>query len=252
VAENLEAAQKYDLVEQFVFLNNTLENSLQQKTYDAFIAKIKDSNYITKLPDAGICPLPLGPNNAPIVEINSPTSGQTFAAGTNMTISGSVRVLESVNSFTVTIDGSPISGASVNADGTYSVTYSIPSSMSGNHTVLVSVEDNKGQSGSSSVNFSVTPSSNSVNITAPTNGQTISSFPVNLSATVSGTPTLVKFVIKKSDNSYTKPDIIAVKSGSNWVSTWSDNSGGNGDYIIKAIATINGTDYESTPVTVTY
>jgi membrane peptidoglycan carboxypeptidase len=249
VAENLEAAQKYDLVEKYVFLNNTLENSLQQKTYDNYIAGAKDSNYITKLPDSGICPLPLGPNNSPVVEINSPTSGQSFTAGTNMTISGSIRVLESVDSFTVTIDGSLISGTSLNVDGTYSVTYSIPSDMSGDHTVLVSVEDNKGKSGSKSVNFSVKASTNSVNITSPADGVTVS-FPVNLRATVSGTPTLVKFVINKSDNSYST-EKIATKSGSNWVATWGDG-GGNGNYIIKAIATINGSNYESGVVTVTY
>lgn len=250
IAENLEAAQKYDLVKKYVFLNNTLENSLQQKTYDNHIAGSKDSNYITKKPESGICPLPLGPDNSPVVEIKTPTSGQSFKKGTNMTISGNVRVLESVDTFTVNIDGNPVSGTSVNADGTYSVTYTIPSDMSsGNHTVLVSVKDNKGKTGSQSVNFSVVASAASVTINSPANGVSIG-FPVELSASVSGTPSSVQFFISKVENSFSKT-LGASQSGSEWIATW-DSHGGSGNYTIRARAIIEGTAYDSNTITVTY
>lgn len=251
IAENEAAARKYKLIEDYVFLNNDLENSLQQGTYDKFVSSIKDGNYITQKPESAICPLPLGPDNAPVIEINTPTSGQVYEAGSNMTITGNVRALESISSFTVNIDGAPISGATVNADGAYSVTYSIPSTTtSGSHTVTVAATDNYGKTDSKAVNFTVVDPSASIIINSPSNGVNIS-FPVNLSASVSDTPTSVQFFISKSGGGYSKT-IGATKSGSNWVATWSDNSWGNGDYTIRARAIISGTAYDSTTITVTY
>ena len=251
VASNVEDAKKYDLLEQYIFLNNKLENSYQQSTYDKFVAGIKKANYISDIPDSAICPLPLGPDNAPVVEISIPTSNQQFNAGSNMNITGNVRVLESVDTFTVSIDGNPVGGAAVNADGTYSVTYAIPVSMSGgNHTVLVSVKDNKGKIASQSVNFLVTSTTSLMQMVSPSNGVSIS-FPVSLKATVSGTATSVKFIVTKSDSTYTK-EVYAILSGSDWVSTWTDNSGGTGDYSIKARGVVGGITYDSSSITVTY
>ena len=251
IAENIEAAKKYDLVEEKVFINNKLENSYQQTTYDKFLAGIKDANYIIEKPESGVCPLPLGPNNAPVVEINTPTVGQEFTSGNNMTISGNVRVLESVDTFTVSIDGSPISGASLNADGTYSVTYSIPVGITpGTHTISLTAVDNYGESDNKSVNISIKSSAVTVNISSPANGVNIS-YPVNLSATVSDSASTVQFFIEKVANSYSKT-VPASKSGPNWTATWNDSSGGNGDYTIKARAIVSGVAYDSNTITVTY
>jgi membrane carboxypeptidase/penicillin-binding protein PbpC len=251
IAENLEAAQKYELVEERVFINNELENSYQQSTYDRFLVGIKKANYILEKPESGICPLPLGPDNAPVVEINTPTVGQEFTSGNNITISGNVRALESVSTFTVNVDGSPISGASLNGDGTYSVTYAIPVGITpGTHTISVSAVDNYGKTDNKSVNVSIKSSAVTVNISSPANGVTIS-YPVNLTATVSGTASTVQFFIEKSGSSYSKT-VPASKSGSNWVATWNDSSGGNGDYTIKARAIVSGTAYDSNTITVTY
>jgi membrane carboxypeptidase/penicillin-binding protein PbpC len=251
IAENEVAARKYNLGEEFVFLNNTLENSLQQNTYDKYVDNMKGTNYITQKPESGICPLPLGPNNAPVVEIDGPTSGQSFQAGGNMNIHGSVRVLETVTSFTVNVDGSPVSGANLNEDGTYSVTYSIPLTMSsGNHTILVSAVDNYGKTDSKSVNFTVVSPSITVSINSPSNGVNIH-FPVDLSATVSETPSSVQFFISKDGGVYSQT-IGATQTGSNWTATWNDDTGGNGDYTIKARAIVSGTAYDSNSITVTY
>jgi membrane peptidoglycan carboxypeptidase len=250
IAENEEVARKYDLLEEYVFLNNDLENSLQQSTYDKFVESIDDANYITEKPESGICPLPLGPNNAPVVELDNPKSGQEVKAGNNLKISGTVRALESIETFTVSIDGNPISGATLKDDGTYSVTYSVPIGMSvGNHTVLVSARDNYGKTDSASVNFKVISNSSSVSINSPSNGVTVA-FPVDLSATVTGTATVVQFIITKEDDSYTKT-IPATPSGSTWSATWNDNSGGNGNYTIQVKATIGASQYTDS-VTVTY
>jgi membrane peptidoglycan carboxypeptidase len=251
IAENLEAARKYNLVDDYIFINNELENSIQQKTYDRYIANIKGSKYITEKPDSGICPLPLGPNNAPVIEINSPTAGQEYQVGSSMTISGTVRVLESVDTFTASIDGNQISGTSINADGTYSFVYVIPNSMSaGTHTLLMSVEDNKGKTATKSVNFSVSASAIQVSLNSPANGVNIS-FPVNLKATVSETASSVNFYISKSGGGYSKI-VPASLNGGNWMANWTDSSGGTGNYTIKARAIVSGTAYDSPSVTVTY
>jgi len=251
IADNLEAAQKYDLVEEYVLINNTIANTYQQGAYEKFLLGIKDSKYLVKTPESGVCPLPLGPNNAPVVEINTPISGEVVAQGGTLTISGSVRVLESVSEFTVSVDSNPISGASINADGTYSVTYLIPSDMTlGNHTVTVGVIDNLAKSSSNSVIFTVTVSLSPVTLTAPADGVTIV-FPVTLQASVTETPSSVQFFVNKVDDSYSTT-LGAVQSGDSWVATWADTAGGNGDYTIKARAIISGTAYDSAIVTVTY
>jgi membrane peptidoglycan carboxypeptidase len=252
IAENAEKAKEYDLVEEYIFLNNDLENSLQQSTYDKFVKNIDDKNYLVEKPDSAVCLLPLGPNNSPVVEINSPSSGQEYEIGSNMNIKGSVRVLESIDTFTVTIDGNPISGASVKEDKTFSVTYSIPSSLSpGTHTITVSVKDNLGKTGNKSVNFTATSASVSVTLSSPADGVSIG-FPVNLSATISGeSPTSVQFIISKVGGGYSKT-IDGADSGSNWTASWNDSSGGNGEYNIKARAIINGLGYDSDSSTVEY
>jgi membrane peptidoglycan carboxypeptidase len=252
IAENEEAARKYNLGEEYTYLNYDLENGYQEDVYYAYITK-DDSKYMTTKPESGMCPLPLGPNNAPVVEVNNPSNGQQYQRGSNMTISGTVRVLETINSFTVSINGSPISGTSVNEDGTYSVTYSIPSNMSiGNHTVTVQAEDNYGKSDTTSVNFTVTASSTSISISSPSSSTTISSFPVNLQATVNGIATAVRFEVTKNGGGYSSGTIAATPSGVNsWSTSWNDNSGGNGDYTITATATIAGNSYtDSITVTV--
>lgn len=250
IAENLEAAKKYDLVEEYIFLNNKLENPIQQSTYNGYISRMKDSKYLTTKPETAICPLPLGPDNSPVVEINSPTLGQEIERGKNMTISGNVRVLESVDTFTVSIDGNPISGASINEDGSYSVTYSVPSDMStGTHTVLVSVVDNIGKTGSKSVNFSVVSSSSTITLNSPSNGEEVE-FPVSLKATVTEKATSVTFTISKIGGGYSKV-IMASQDDGNWVGTW-DSNGGKGEYRIYATAIIKGNSYDSGAITVTY
>lgn len=251
IAENDEAARKYELGKEYIFLNNTLENSFQQKTYNDFIAGIEGANLIAQKPAAGICPLPLGPGNSPVIEIKTPTNGQEFKQGNNMTISGNVRALESISTFTVTIDGSPISGASMVDAKTYSVTYLIPTGMSpGNHTVTVSVKDNYGKADSKSVNFTVTGTASIVNMISPAGGVTVA-FPVALSASVTGTATSLQFYISKVGGTYSDTK-VATKSGGNWTATWDSTSGGNGDYNIKAKALVGGTSYDSNTITVSY
>jgi hypothetical protein len=121
---------------------------------------------------------------------------------------------------------------------------------SGNHTILVSAVDNYGKTDSKSVNFTVVSPSITVSINSPSNGVNIH-FPVDLSATVSETPSSVQFFISKDGGVYSQT-IGATQTGSNWTATWNDDTGGNGDYTIKARAIVSGTAYDSNSITVTY
>ncbi|MCD4811672.1 transglycosylase domain-containing protein [bacterium] len=251
VAENVEAAKKYELGKDYVVINNKLANTYQQSTYDKFLLGIEDGNYLISMPDSAECPLPLGPDNAPVIEIVTPTTGQEAAQGSNLIISGSVRVLDSVSEFTVSIDGNPIVGASINEDDTYSVTYEIPSDMVlGNHTVTVWVKDNLEKEASNPVVFNVVASASPITLVSPADGVNIV-FPVALEASVVGTPSSVQFFINKVGGGYSTT-LGAVESGGSWVATWGDSGGGNGDYTIQARAIISGTAYDSAISTVTY
>ena len=64
--------------------------------------------------------------------------------------------LENVSEFIVMIDGNTIPGATV-VDNKFSVSYPLTTTSVGNHTVTVTLKDNKGKSGSSSVTFEVLP-----------------------------------------------------------------------------------------------
>jgi membrane peptidoglycan carboxypeptidase len=239
IPENLDAAKKYGLTTERVLLNSTLENTLQQEAYERYLLSIEGSNYLMSEPAQGVCPLPLGPENAPIIELTKPTSGQSITRGKNLEISGQVRYLESISEFTITFDGENVSGASVKADGTFVVNYFVPENTSlGNRTIVVNAKDNYGKTDSKSVVVKVVDgtSSISVSLVSPSDGRTIS-FPVSLLATVSGgSVEEVSFKIAKVGGDYDET-FSAVKQAAGWSYSWvSDESIIEGDYRISVSA----------------
>lgn len=251
IAENANVAVGYDLLEEYIFINNKIENAYHQNKYDEYLLGIEGTKYLVEKPNTGVCPLPLGPDNAPVITISTPTANQQVKRNSTLTITGSVRKLESINEFVVSIDGNPISGASLNADGTYSIAYVVGNTVSiGSHTLTVYAKDNFGKSDTENVNFQVISAGNQVTLDSPANGVTIS-FPVTLTATVDGTASSVQFFITKDGGTYSTT-LGATQSGGTWSATWSNTTAGNGDYTIKARAIISGSAYDSASVTVTY
>jgi membrane peptidoglycan carboxypeptidase len=252
VATNVTAAEKYGLTEERVLLSNTLQNSYQQAAYEKYLKNMEDSIYLTSMPESGTCPLPLGPDNAPVVDVESPTSSASVSRGTNVEISGQVSYLESITTFTVQFDGSNISGAELKADGTFTVNYFIPVATTlGNHTITVNATDNYGKSDSKSIVINVTnAASTTVSIASPTNGDTVS-FPESLIASVSGTVQSVSFKVVKVGGGYSQT--FTDSDGTNgWSYSWNDNSGGNGDYTISVSALKDGNTITGNSVTVHY
>ncbi len=257
VPTNLDAAAKYSLVQSKLLMTTKLENELQRVAYETYLLSGEGSRYLFAEPASGACPLPLGPDNAPIVELTSPSSGATVTRGKNLEISGEVRYLESITEFKVKFDGSDISGASLKADGKFVVNYFVPAGTSiGNHTIIVSAKDNYGKVDSKSVTVKVVDpvSSISLSIAAPANGVTISFSPtVTLLASVSGgSVEQVTFTItQKTGGAYTKT--LTDNNGSNgWSQSWTSDGVTSGQYEISVSAISGGNTITGNSVTVNY
>lgn len=249
IAENFDAASKYGLLQEKIVLSTTLENKLQINDY----YKALGDKYLKDVPESGSCPLPLGPNNSPVVDISSPTSNAKVKSDSSVLIQGNVRVLESVNQFTVLIDGNPIPDVVLGDSGYYDITYPVGSLSLGNHTLTVTALDNYMKSGTKSVVFEVVDASSdiSVSMTSPSNGVSIS-FPVTLSASVANVDAdRVVFTIVKSESSFSK--VLTDNDGSNgWGVTWEQGSASSGSYQIYAQAFVGTDMYQSSPISVSF
>lgn len=249
---NLSAAEKYGLTENKVVLSTQLRNSFQRSAYERYLLNMEDSVYLLSVPESGACALPLGPDNAPLIDISSPSVGASVGRGKNLEISGQVGFLESISTFTVKFDSSDIADASMNADGSFVVNYFVPAGTTlGAHTVTVSAVDNYGKSDTESVNITVIDGDGvSVSIASPANGASIS-FPLNIVGSVSSPVDTVSFHVVKDgggyDETFTDSD-----GGNGWAYSWNDNSGGNGDYTISISAVKDGIATTGNSVTVTF
>ncbi len=152
IPTNLALAQQYGLIEPKTVLTFKLENKLQQNTYEKYISE--KSGYLIQLPESAECPLPLGEDNAPVIELNSPTEGSKFKESDTILITGSTRQLETLVEFTVTIDGVPI--PNVKFEGSqFSVSKKLTGLSLGNHSLLVTAKDNYGKVGTKSITFTI-------------------------------------------------------------------------------------------------
>lgn len=217
-------------------LNYNLENAIQQKSYETYIKeKMADSNLLTAMPESGDCALPLGPDNAPTVQITSPIAGATLNAGDDLNITVTTQALESVEHVDYYFNGSPIG---TNSTSPYGITYTIPSGTpSGNYTVSATVFDNLGKTGSSSVNIKVdgiVTSTNTVSITTPAGGSTIP-IPFTFQAVVDGfTAGSVTFTITGPGGYSTS--LGDTNAGDGWSVNWNDAGAVAGSYSITATA----------------
>ncbi len=251
IPANLSAAQKYGLTTSKTILSTKLENTLQQGAYEKYLTSIKKSPYLLAEPATGTCTLPLGPDNAPVVDIAKPTAGQSIEAGSSIEISGSIAFLESISEFSVLWDGTAISGATMQSNGLFSVTSTAPTSL-GNHTITVNVKDNYGKTATASVNITVVAAaSTSISIVNPTNGANITGN-TNMAASVSnGSVDSVTFKVLNSSNT----EVLSLpgsNSGSSWSRTLDVSGLSKGTYTIKAIAQKSGTSITSPAITIHY
>jgi penicillin-binding protein 1C len=257
IPDNLDAAQKYDLTEEKLFIENTLENTLQQAAYEKYLLSRDGSKYLFTKPETGTCPLPLGPGNAPVIDLEKPTSGQSVPRGQNLEISGQVRYLESISEFEVKFAGDNVSGASLKSDGTFVVNYFVPEDTSlGNKTITVSAKDNYGKTDSKSVTVKIVSENSSINVSLvkPLNNTEAfkDSTTENLVAGVSGgSVDEVTFTITGVDSPYEKS--YTDTNGSNgWSQTWTKEATVlPGKYKIRVSAKKGSSTITGSSVTVT-
>ncbi len=156
IPDNLSIARKYGLITTKYILSTKLANTLQQGAYDKYLLEMENSIYLTSEPATANCTVPLGVDNAPVVDITKPTTNQTVNIGGNLEISGSVAFAGSITSFEVKFDATAIAGATMQSNGSYVVNYPIPVGTTlGVHTVTVNVTDSAGKTASASVSINV-------------------------------------------------------------------------------------------------
>lgn len=253
IPTNESQAEALGLLTSKILLNFTLENPNQQEVFERYMLDMENSQYLFAEPEHGRCELPLGPGGSPVVDLVSPTSGTAFNVGDTISISGSVRVENGVESVQILFDDEEIyTGETID----FQYDYLIPSGTSaGSHVITVNVIDLDNREGTSVVTITVNidPSNSSVTITNPGNGQDIATLPISLVAVVEGVVAdRVTFqVLKPSDPSYVR-SYTDLDGANGWGAQWIDPTATSGEYTIQAFAIVDGLSViESEVVTIT-
>lgn len=249
VASNEAEAKSLGLIEYKVFLKITLPITKHQAALDSYLAGHSSYGSYSSIPESAVCPLHLGPDNAPTVSFTSPTSGETFDIGDTIEIRVAVNSLNGVTKVEYYLDGGLLDTAT---SAPYSYDYTIPSSVTvGGHTLTAKVFDADGKTGTATIPININTAAPAiyVSVSAPTHGSSVS-LPITLRAIVSGdygSVTGLKFRITGA----TTTEVSAATSdgGQNWSGLW--NGSAAGEYWITAIATAGGTSYSSVPIKVT-
>ncbi len=235
IPSNLELARRFDLLSSKILLTTKLENTFQAEAYKKYLLGIANSPYIFEQPETAVCKLPLGENDAPVVEITSPTNSAEIKKGTNVEISGNVRYLESISEFKVKFGSTDVSNASLNADGTFVVTYNVPTTATaGSTNIVVTAKDNRGKSTSATVSVKVVDSI-SVRLEPIVSPTTL---PVTLVAKVTGgSVSNVTFTILKADGTFVR-DIVGNMTGARnvWSAVWNTDPAGSYKVYVSANA----------------
>ncbi len=237
VSSNPDVASKFGVLVSGFVLNKKLENTAQQANFDKYISGIKSPKFFAATPATADCKLPLGPDNAPVVSITSPSNGANEIAGSSVTITAQGQALQAITKIEFYFNNILIDTVTASP---YTTTYTIPvATPAGVYPIKAIIYDDLGKTGSDQININVTAPVISVSMTDPTNGFTITTPAYTLKATVSnGTATGgVAFNIS-GPSGYTKTG-NATFNGTSWVYNWNlaVPSAPNGAYTIQVIAT---------------
>ncbi len=245
IPTNLESAQKYGQVFKAVLLNKELENKAQQGNFDKYMLSFKDVKYISTKPESAECALPLGPDNAPIVDITSPSTGAGYTTGSTINISASARAMENITSVVLSLNGSTIATLTT---APYTYNYVIPeSTIPGAYTLSAVATDNFGKTDSDSIVVNISTVDTTVSLTSPTIGKVYTDFPQTLTASTTGSGiSSVSFIIT-GPSGYSRT--LVDNDGTNgWSASWTDDSIPNGAFQVKARAVKSGNNYDSSSV----
>lgn len=207
----------------------------------------------------GSTPTPPADNVAPTVSITSPSNGQSFDAGSNITVNLSANDSDgSIQKHEIFVNNNK-----VDTDGTSYSAYTLSNASAGSYAIKATVTDNSGATTSTTVNINVsgnnddddddddvtppTPTENSaptVSITSPSNGQTVAA----------GSNVSIALSANDSDGSVVKHEIFVNGSkvdtdGTSYTPHIISNIA-TGSYAIKATVTDNGGKTASTTINI--
>lgn len=251
IATNEQEAAAMGLIEYKNFIKITLPQTTHQAELDRWLAGSSVYGSMANLPAEDVCPLHLGPGNAPVITIKTPTNGQDFSTGDNMALTVLVNSLHGVTKVEYFMDGASI-GSTTKAP--YSYTYTIPASASfGSHTVLARVTDADSKTGEDTAVIQIVSPTPEITPTlvAPTDGGVVI-FPQSMQVNISGDygqVTSVKFYMNGPENYSTSGS--KSNGGAVWKGTWAGPAT-SGSYTVFAIATVSGgATYQTESITVT-
>lgn len=240
VATNTEEAKKftetdgkYTLLDTKWLLNFTMENASQQNSYKNYVEK--DSNLLLERPGDGVCPLPLGPGNAPIIEFVSPADGTSVNTGGSIDVSATARAEGEIDYVEFRFGGTLVGGRINSAP--FEASFVVPDVPSGNVSLTAKVVDDKGRTSTATITIKVTNTTpvKSIQFLTPADGATFT-LPVKqeLSVQVSGfDPGNIQFTIS-GPGAYNWSS-AGINAGSGvWSVKWEEGILIPGEYFITA------------------
>jgi membrane peptidoglycan carboxypeptidase len=254
IAANEDEAAKLGLIEYTRFVDITLENEDQQSSLEKWLAKSKVYKSLINIPDSAECPLELGPDNAPIITIESPATGSSYAKDDILTVQVDIKSLSSIAQVQYYIDDDMIS---TSKNSPFTLNYQIPSDATdGSHTLKAIATDSEGKTGEASITviFEVESGEVSISITDPEDGNTITSTSV-ISAFASGSHSLIQSTIFRFIDTSDSSQIYNSTGTNNGGSIWTAGVPAglpNGNYSLLVIATLtDSSTITSSAITVT-
>ncbi|MCC7290117.1 transglycosylase domain-containing protein [bacterium] len=232
LSTNAEFAKNYGLVNDKIFLDKKLENTLQQTNYEKYLTK--NNSYTFTKPEEAECKLPLDGDN-PTVQISSPSNNETVYAGSTIDISAFANAGAPITKVEFLFDGSVIAS---DTSAPYASPYEIPSGTSaGSHNITAIVYSSDGKTSSSTIVVNVSNSTVSLTMISPSSGSEVISLPTNFSAASIGAGiSKVEFILT-GPGGYSKL-LTDTNGGDGWSVAFNDSSAphNNSDYQLIARA----------------
>jgi membrane peptidoglycan carboxypeptidase len=173
IPSNLEQARKFSglVKDMYLIEGYNVADADQHTTFANYIAARPGLGLLLKKPETAECPLPLGPNDSPTIDITKPANNKTYNVGDNVDIGISYRVKNSVKNVKYYLDGTLIPGGTVTT-APYNFNFNVTASMSqGNHEVSIIMTDSDNKTGVATFNIVVskpTPTSTPTPTPTPT------------------------------------------------------------------------------------
>lgn len=253
IAKNYDKAKSFDdLIIDKIMINWTPENIFQDNTFRTYFTGLNQekeedqdgsskTKYIYDDVESAHCTLPLGPNGAPIVTINSPKTGYSINTGQTLQLGVDVRAGSSIKNLEFFFDGD-LKTSAKNKKSPFTVKYVIPNDLpSGKYNAKITATDADGKKASSTIVIKVKNTGVTIDISEPTTNSTVE-VPVEIIANIDGfTPSSVTFIIQGTGNSEYTKSYTDLSGDDGWGISWGDNLAEPGSYTIQARA-VDGSD----------